>query len=173
MSFEKQKLLFITRTAILTALVFVFTVFVNIKWPFGQGGLIHLGNVPLLIGAIILGRKSGAIAGGVGMAIFDLMSGWASWAPFTLIIVAAMGYAVGTITEKKRTLPWYGIACIVALGIKIVGYYFAELILYGNPVAPLASIPGNIIQVGVASVIVLICIKPIEAALERSGIKYA
>ena len=47
---------------------------------------------------------------------------------------------------------------ILALIIKIVGYYFAEVILYGNWVAPLGSIPGNILQVGVAGVIVLVII---------------
>ncbi|MBQ1187873.1 MAG: ECF transporter S component, partial [Peptococcaceae bacterium] len=57
------------------ALVFVATL-INIKLPIGQGGLIHLGNVPLFLFAILFGRKTGAIAGAFGMGLFDLMGGW-------------------------------------------------------------------------------------------------
>jgi hypothetical protein len=31
------------------ALVFVATLFINLRLPIGQGGLIHLGNVPLFL----------------------------------------------------------------------------------------------------------------------------
>lgn len=34
-------------TGLSIAMVFVATMFINIRLPFGQGGLIHLGNVPL------------------------------------------------------------------------------------------------------------------------------
>lgn len=53
---------------------------------------------------LIFGKKSGAIAGGVGMGLFDLLSGWTAWAPFTLIIVGLMGYAVGAITKNITVL---------------------------------------------------------------------
>lgn len=67
---------FITITAVFIALTYVFTAFVNIRLPIAaNGGLVHLGNVPLFIGAIIFGKKTGAIAGGVGMGLFDLLSG--------------------------------------------------------------------------------------------------
>ena len=91
------------------------------------------------------------------MALFDLFSGWALWAPFTFVIVGIMGYAVGKITEKEEhnTLLWYLLAVGAALIIKIVGYYIAEGIIYGNWVAPVSSIPGNIIQVVVAGIIVI------------------
>ena len=29
------------------------------------------------------------------MGLFDLLSGWTAWAPFTFIIVGIMGYVVG------------------------------------------------------------------------------
>lgn len=46
-------------TAILAALVFVATMFINLKLPFGQGGLIHLGTSMLFISAILFGPKRG------------------------------------------------------------------------------------------------------------------
>ncbi|MCI8326864.1 MAG: ECF transporter S component, partial [Lachnospiraceae bacterium] len=40
----------------------------------------------------------------------------------------------------------------------------AEGILYGNWVTPVASVPGNLVQIGVAAVIVLILIEPLKKA---------
>lgn len=159
---------FITLTAIFIALTYVFTL-INIKLPFiaANGGLVHLGNVPLFICAIIFGKKVGAIAGGVGMGLFDLLGGWVAWAPFTLIVVALMGYAVGAITEKHRGFGWNALALVVACVIKIVGYYIAEVIIYGNWIAPAASIPGNLIQIGVAAVIVLIVVEQLRKIAVR------
>jgi uncharacterized membrane protein len=155
--------------AIFIALTYVFTAFVNIKLPISaNGGLIHLGNIPLFVAAIVFGWKTGMIAGGIGMALFDILSGfWATWAPFTLIIVGLMGFAVGKITEKKQSYVRNIIGMVVALIIKIVGYYIAEGIIYGNFVAPLKSIPGNILQVGVAAIIVL----PISVRLKKAANK--
>ncbi|WP_421616918.1 ECF transporter S component [Brevibacillus sp. TJ4] len=151
-----------TKMLVINALFIAFTLaatmFINIRLPImGNGGLIHLGNVPLLIAAFVYGRKTGAIAGAFGMALFDLFSGWTAWAPFTFVIVGAMGYAAGLIAEKmpgKRVLA-YGLAVVVALVLKVVGYYFVEVILYGNWIQPFGSIPGNVLQVVVAAVIVI------------------
>ena len=157
----------ITIAAIFIALTYVFTAFINIRLPFAMnGGLIHLGNIPLFIAAIVFGKKTGMIAGGVGLALFDVLSGfWATWAPFTLIIVGLMGYVVGLITEKKTTYLRVSLAVVAATVIKVVGYYIAEAILYGNIKVPLTSIPGNIIQVAVAGIIVI----PISVRLKKAA----
>lgn len=144
--------------ALFVALTLVATAFINIRLPLmGNGGLIHLGNVPLFLAAIIYGKKTGAIAGAFGMGLFDLLSGWTAWAPFTFVVVGAMGYTAGIISEKWKGKPIVGntVAILAALVIKIVGYYFAEVILYQNWIVPLGSIPGNVMQVVAAAVIVL------------------
>ena len=162
---------FITITAVFIALTYVFTAFVNIRLPIAaNGGLVHLGNVPLFIGAIIFGKKTGAIAGGVGMGLFDLLSGWTAWAPFTFIIVALMGFAVGAITEKHHGIGFDALAVGVACIIKVVGYYIAEVILFGNWLAPVTSIPGNLVQIGVAAVIVLIVVEKLRAFALKTAI---
>ena len=162
---------FITITAVFIALTYVFTAFVNIRLPIAaNGGLVHLGNVPLFIGAIIFGKKTSAIAGGVGMGLFDLLSGWTAWAPFTFIIVALMGFAVGAITEKHHGIGFDALAIGVACIIKVVGYYIAEVILFGNWLAPVTSIPGNLVQIGVAAVIVLIVVEKLRAVALKTAI---
>ena len=141
---------------------------INIRLPFvGSGGLIHLGNVPMLVAALVFGWKAGAIAGAFGMALFDLTSGWLLWSPFTFVIVGLMGLVVGMFAEKKPIKNYVLnaiVAILLAIGIKVGGYYIAECILYGNWIAPVGSIPGNIIQVSVAAVIAI----PVAPILKKS-----
>ena len=156
---------------LIITLTLVATMFINIRLPLmGNGGLIHLCNVPLFLAAIIYGRKTGAIAGAFGMGMFDLISGWTAWAPFTFVIVGAMGYVVGLMSEKLKFNSYVvnTLAILVALVIKIVGYYFAEVILYQNWFVPLGSIPGNIMQVVVAGIIVV----PLASRLKKLAGKF-
>ncbi len=156
----------LTITAIFIALTFLATWLIKVQIPFfaAKGGLVHLGNVPMFVAAMVYGRKTGAIAGAFGMALFDLMGGWILWAPFTFVVVGLMGYTVGLICEKSKMNPVLTniIAVGVALIIKIVGYYIAEGVIYGNWIAPAASIPGNIVQVVTAGIIVLPIIERIK-----------
>jgi len=159
-----------TQALVINALFIAFTLaatmFVNLRLPImGNGGLIHLGNVPLLIAAFVFGRRTGAVAGAFGMGLFDLISGWTAWAPFTFVIVGAMGYAAGLIAESmpgKRALV-YSLAVAIALVIKVVGYYFVEVILYSNWIQPFGSIPGNVLQIVIAAIIVI----PISGRLKK------
>lgn len=154
-------------TGLSIALVFVATTCINIRLPIGQGGLIHLGNVPLFLVAIVFGKKIGALAGAFGMGLFDLMGGWTPWAPATFIIVGLMGYLVGIIAEKKDDFIGYVLAIAAACAVKVAGYYIAEALIYGNWVQPVLSIPGNLIQIGVAAVVVLPVAGVLKKALRR------
>ena len=66
------------------------------------------------------------------------------------------------VNQEKTMKNKVFISILLAIVIKVVGYYFAEVILYGNWVAPFGSIPGNIIQVGVAGIIVLAFIQQLR-----------
>lgn len=157
-------------TSVLVALVFIFTRFINIRLPISiNGGLIHMGNFMLFISAIYFGKKKGAIAGAFGMAIFDILSGWMLWAPFTFVVRGVMGYIVGAIAETKQGKSVFmNTAAIAAGGLWMIGgYYITEVILYKNWIAPVTSIPGNITQI----VIGLVSALPVIAYLNRSNIK--
>ena len=104
------------------------------------------------------------------MGLFDLLSGWTAWAPFTFVIVGAMGYPVGSITEKHKGFGWKVVAMIAALVIKIAGYYIAEVILYKNWVVPASSIPGNVLQVVTAAIVVLLVSGRLQVLAERMGL---
>lgn len=155
-------------TGLLIALVFVATKFINVRLPVSiNGGLIHLGNVALFMTAIVFGRKKGAFAGAFGMGLFDIVSGWLPWAPFTFVVRGVMGYVIGRIAYAKdaggKSLV-LNVAAILAGSIwMIAGYYLTEVILYGNWIAPVTSIPGNITQIVLGAVLGL----PLAATLKK------
>ena len=138
-------------TAMLISLVFVATFFITIKLPIAaKGGIVHFGTAMLFIAAILFGPKKGAIAGAVGMALFDLISGWTLWAPFTFVARGIQGYIVGQIAwsnnRKGSSIIFNLLAMIVSIPFMLAGYYICELVLFNSWVIPLGSIPGNITQ---------------------------
>ncbi|MDY5436183.1 ECF transporter S component [Peptostreptococcus porci] len=153
--------------ALLTALIFVATRFINITLPISmKGGLIHLGTGMLFISSIVFGEKKGAISGAFGMAIFDILSGWAVWAPFTFVIRGIMGYMLGKISHINGKNGNSIVANIIAMLIStiwmIIGYYFTEVILYGNWITPFTSMPGDLAQGIVGAIIALPIIKGLK-----------
>lgn len=150
-------------TSLFIALVYVFTWIVKIQLPFSpNGGLIHLGNVPFFLAAIFFDKRVGMTAGALGMGLFDLTSGWILWSPMTVISALIMGYILNKMNYKKYTLKSLILSFVLVALVKVVVYYIGEIFILSSFVAPLASIPGNLIQIGVSSVIVLVILKPME-----------
>ena len=163
---KKNDIRTITVCAVFTALTCVFTMFIQI--PTGSvGGMVHIGNIPLFIAAAFFGKRTGSVVGGVGMALSDLLTGWVPWAPITLITVGIMGFVYALIVDRKPTLVRLIIASVTVLAVKVAGYYIGETIMYGSFLVPLASIPGNIIQIGVNSVIAIPVILILKATFEN------
>lgn len=150
-------------TSLFIALVFVFTWLVKIQLPFSpNGGLIHLGNVPFFLAAIFFDKRVGMTAGALGMGLFDLTSGWILWSPMTVISALLMGYILNKMNYNKYTLKSLILSFVLVALVKVVVYYIGEIFILSSLLAPLASIPGNLIQIGVSSVIVLVILKPME-----------
>lgn len=138
-------------TSMLIALVFVATILLNIKLPItANGGLVHLGTAVLFISSILFGPKKGAIAGAIGMGLFDLVGPWVLWAPITFLARGLQGYIVGKVAWSKgrngSSLALNLIATIVSIPFMLAVYYLGEAIIFKSWIIPAASIPGNIIQ---------------------------
>ena len=163
-----QKTLDLIMTSMLVALVFLSTFFLNIKLPISiNGGLVHLGTAMLFIASILFGPKKGALAGAIGMGLFDLVGGWLLWAPITIVARGLQGFIVGKIAwsngRKGSSLAINVIATIVSIPFMIAVYYFGEVILYGNWIVPLTSIPGDLLQNALGMIIAL----PVCVALKK------
>ncbi|HEY4549123.1 MAG TPA: ECF transporter S component [Bacillus sp. (in: firmicutes)] len=163
-----KKTLDLIMTAMLVALVFLSTFFLNIKLPISvNGGLVHLGTGMLFIASILFGPKKGALAGAIGMGLFDLVGGWLLWAPITIVARGLQGFIVGKIAwsngRKGSSLALNVTATIVSIPFMIAVYYFGEVILYGNWIVPLTSIPGDLLQNALGMIIAI----PVCVALKK------
>ncbi len=82
---------------VMAAVVFVATnLRIPIPLPVGKT-MIHMGNVACLLSAFLLGPIGGGLAAGIGSGLFDLMSEYAVYAPFTLVFKFLLAFVCGHI----------------------------------------------------------------------------
>ena len=72
-------------TALMVCLVLLATYIIKIPSPFTQG-YVHLGDTMIFLSVLLLGKKGGAAAAGLGSALADLLGGYAAYAPWTFLI---------------------------------------------------------------------------------------
>lgn len=145
----------VTMTGLMMALIMVATMMIRIHIPFTQG-YVHLGDTMIFIAVLVLGKKYGAVAAGVGSAFADIFSGYSYYAPWTLVIKALMAFVVGLALEymeKKgqikdgKNISLLELLAMTFGGIEMtIGYYLAASLMRGDWYTPLLSIPGNIGQ---------------------------
>ncbi len=86
--------------AVLAAVTTVLTRVVQI--PTTASNYINLGDVAIVFTAIVFGPFSAALAGGLGTALADLLSGpYAFWAPISLVVHGLQGLVVGLIVRAR------------------------------------------------------------------------
>ncbi len=164
---EKNKVKEVVKIGLMSALIYISTAAINV--PIGPGGVIHLGDSMIFVTALLFGWKIAAISGAIGMTLFDLLSPYVIWAPFTLVIKAVMGYIAGNISHsmgRKGTNTWLNILAVIVSSVwMILGYYIAEAIIYSNIYAPVATIPANFFQAFGGAVIAI----PLTLLIQKSG----
>ncbi len=164
---ERYSVKEIVKIGLMSALIYISTAAINI--PIGPGGVIHLGDSMVFVAAILFGWKNAAFSGAIGMTLFDLLSPYAVWAPYTFVIKGIMGAIAGAISHgndrRGSNLIWNIVAVTVSGVWMIFGYYIAEAIIYGNILSPAASIPANFFQILGGAIIAI----PLTALLKRSG----
>ena len=153
----------ITLTGVFTALIFVFTAFIHVP---GYTGYVHIGDSFIYLAASILPLPYALFAGAAGAVLSDILTGFAVWAPASMIIKAA---AVLFFTWKKPTFLTKRnmLALIPAAALCIGGYYIYEVILYGNFVTPAYGVLGNLVQAVFSSIVYL----TVGAALDKMKVK--
>ena len=146
----KKKVIKLVLTALFAALTCVATMIIKVP-TFGTNGYVNIGATIVLLCAWIIGGVYGAVAAGVGSALADLLSGYASYAPGTLVIkflMALVAFAIFYAFKKIKINKYvtYIISGIVAELIMIFGYFLYESTLLGYGLAAAGSIGSNAIQ---------------------------
>lgn len=148
MKSNNERIRLLTLTGMLTALTTVATIAIRIPTP--TKGYINLGDTIVNISAWLLGGVYGGIAGGVGSALADIITGYFVYAPATLIIkffMAFVGFKIYNLCSKKFSSVSARItSAVVSEIIMITGYSIFAGFMYGSVQSAILSIPDNIAQ---------------------------
>ena len=143
-----EKTLKLTYTAMLTAMVCVATMLIRIPTLVGYT---NLGDGFILLSAFLFGPFYGAVAGGIGSMLADIISGYAFYAPATLVIKGLIAVIAAllwkAVSKRGGDKVWKKIlASLVAELWMAAGYWTFETLFLGEAKAALASVPNNIAQ---------------------------
>ena len=151
--------------ALMASLVCVATMLIKIPSPLK--GYLNLGDCVVLLAGWMLSPGYGFVAAGLGSALADLFSGYATYAPATFLIKGAMAVVAflcfKLMNKRIGKLPSRIVGAVLAEIVMVMGYFLFEGVLYGF-IPSAVNIPANAIQ-GVAGIILgLILIKFFEKA---------
>ena len=148
---KNKKVQLMCITGVFTALVFVVTAYLHIPT---NNGYIHVGDGLIYLAACVLPWPYAMVVGAGGAFLADCLTGFAVWAPGSVIIKALTVLLFSSKKDKVINLR-NSLAVLPAMIVCVGGYYLYESLIYGNFVSPLAGIPASVTQ-SVASAIVFI-----------------
>ncbi len=147
--------------ALFSALIAIATLIVRIPIP-ATKGYFNLGDTLIFISAALLGPIFGAVCGGFGSALADVIGGYIQYSPWTLVIKGIEGLIAGLLISWLRPDFLKGnmgrdifllvTSFAVAALWMVTGYFFAEYVIYALSFAPpLAELPFNLAQGGISA----------------------
>ena len=134
----------LTKMAMMATITFVGICAVKIPAP---NGYVHIGDCMIFLSVLLLGAKRGALAGGIGAAMADLLAGYMYWVFPTFIIKYIMAMIMGLFVERlmpKAKWNWL-IGAVVGGITQIILYFAADTIMFGMAMG-IVDIPGNTVQ---------------------------
>ena len=164
---HNEKLKMIIISAVLAALCCIATILIQIPSP--MNGYINLGDAIVLLCAFLLPTPYAVAAAGIGSAMADILTGYAYYAPGTLVIKALMALAASLIFIALRRKSEFGglvVSALAAEAIMVAGYFGYAALLLGKGLAAAASIPGNLFQAVVGIVAGVLVFKLLPAKLK-------
>lgn len=149
--------------ATFTAVVFVLTAYLQIP---SNTGYVHIGDAFIFLSACLLPTPYAVFVGAGGALLADCLTGYAIWAPASVIIKVLTALMF---TNKKETIINLRnlLALIPAAVMCIGGYYLYEAFISGNFIAPLSGIIGSVMQWLASSILFII----LGVALDKLKIK--
>ena len=126
-------------TALFAALCCVATMSVRIPTP-GTGGYIHPGDAIVILSGVVLGPLYGFLAAGIGSCMSDLLGGYLTYVPITLLIKGLVAMTSAFAYQKLSHAGKHSYAGVAAGGILDMilvpgGYFCFEYFLQARPPA--------------------------------------
>lgn len=138
---------------LLLGILIICTVFLRIPVPTFKL-YFNLGEAVIYLTALLYGKTSAALIGGIGSALADIIGGYPIWAPVSFLIKGLEGYIVGLAAERFSPT----ISIVFGAFVMIIGYAIATWIMFGIGAVPI-ELTGDIVQVTAGAIIGLILYK--------------
>ncbi len=147
----KPTVRYLCYSGIFAALVFVCTAFLQIP---SHAGYVHVGDALIYLAACLLPWPYAMAVGILGSTLADVMTGFAIWAPASLMI---KGLSVLAFRRQGKIFCLRNMLALIPAWILCIGGYYAyEALITQNAVAPLAGIVGSCMQCLISSMIFLL-----------------
>ena len=158
---------FIAYTGMMTAIVYVATL-IGVSTPVAN---FNIGDSAILITAALFNPLTAMIAGGLGAFLADLTT-YPVTMLYTLVIKAIEGLLAGV--AFSLIYMWFGkknnptkrdvalkivfatLTSIVCTMLMALGYYICKAFMYGTPESALTSLPKNVVQAVVSTLIAVL-----------------
>ena len=168
-----KKIRFMVTAAVMAALTYVATTVVRIPAP--TGGYVHMGDGLVLLCGWILGPWWGGAAAGIGSMLVDLLGGYMSFVPGTLVIkfLDAMAAALIVKALGRRTYS-YVLGGIAGEAIMVAGYFVYEAAALKLGMGAAAGVLANVGQgaVGLVIALVLMALLKGSKALDKLAVQW-
>ena len=173
-------------TAFFAAIVFLGIQSFRIPMPAAVGTpFLHFGHIFVVLAILCLGPKGAAIAGVLGLVIFDLLNGFVHAIPNVLFSTLVKTLVVGALflllkkqakgDSKKEYV--FALLCAAVYGLLNIALDFvwntAELVILGSSLsaaitAELTSIPATVINSVFTVIGIAVLYPPVKAAYRRA-----
>lgn len=158
---------FIAYTGMMTAIVYVATL-IGVSTPVAN---FNIGDSAILLTAALFNPITAMIAGGLGAFLADLTT-YPVTMLYTLVIKAIEGLLAGiaftliykwfdkketpTKRDKALKITFATLTSIVCTMLMVLGYYICKAFMYGTPESALTSLPKNVVQAVVSTLIAML-----------------
>ncbi len=176
----------IVTTAFFAAVVFLGIQIFRIPLPAAVGTpFLHFGHIFVMLAVLCLGPQRSAIAGTLGLIVFDLLNGYVHAIPNVFVLTIVKCLVVGTIYAilKKKAASnakkeyFFAIICAAIYGMINIVLDFCwavvELMIAGSTLpaaiaAEITSIPATIINAVFTVIGIAILYVPVTSAYKRA-----
>ena len=144
-----QKLRNLVYTAMLMALCCVATLVIKI--PTVTGGYLNAGDIVVVLAALLAGPLYGGVAAGFGSGLADVISGYMSYAPGTLVVKGCAAVVTALIFRacRKKSFGFALLSAICGEIIMVLGYFvFEDFILGYGAAAAAAILERDVVRAG-------------------------
>ncbi|MEM4868793.1 MAG: ECF transporter S component [Desulfurococcaceae archaeon] len=122
----------VVEAAVFTVLVYAATIALQIYQP-ATGGYFNIGESMIYLAAFVSTPLVAGLAGGVGAALADLSTGYAVFAPGTLVIKFVEGYAAGVLVRKLRKVHSF-LQVVLSVAVYAAAFMVISAVLWSGGV---------------------------------------